>query len=164
MLRMKRLGLLLLAIVTALPCAAAEITAGSIVAEMNRYRKAEGLGPLFIDARLTKAASDRMRDMEESGEWRHEPPGGGSPFDAVRRHGFDFSHAGENLATGFETAEVLVESWMLSPGHRKNVMGAEFGSVGIAILDGHVARRAEGKSVVALFAREMVKPTPKKKK
>lgn len=162
--QMKRLGLLLLVVVTALPCAAAEITARSIVSEMNKYRKAEGLGPLFIDSRLTEAASDRMRDMEDSGEWRHEPPGGGSPFDAVRRHGFDFSHAGENLATGFETAEVLVESWMLSPGHRKNVMSPTFGSVGIAVLDGHVARRAEGKSVVALFAREMIKPTPKKKK
>jgi uncharacterized protein YkwD len=161
---MKRLAILLLALTLALPCAAAEITAASLVAEMNRYRSAEGLGPLFIDQRLMAAAEDRMHDMEESGVWQHRPPGGGSPFDAVKRHGFEFSLAGENLATGFETAEVLVESWMLSPGHRQNVMSPAFGSVGIAIIDGHVARRADGKSVVAVFAREMVKPVTKKKK
>jgi uncharacterized protein YkwD len=161
---MKRLAIFLLALAMALPCAAAEITAASLVAEMNRYRRAEGLGPLFIDRRLMAAAADRMRDMEESGVWQHKPSGGGSPFDAVRQHGFEFSVAGENLATGFETAEVLVESWMLSPGHRKNVMSPAFGSVGIAIIDGHVARRADGKSVVAVFAREMVRPVAKKKK
>jgi len=161
---MKRLAIFLLALALALPCAASDVTAEKLVAEMNRYRAAEGLGPLFIDPRLTAAAGDRMRDMEESGVWQHRPPGGGSPFDAVRRHGFDFSLAGENLATGFETSEVLVESWMLSPGHRENVMSPSLTSVGIAIIDGHVARRAEGKSVVAVFAREMVKPVAKKKK
>ncbi|MBI2214895.1 MAG: hypothetical protein HYU52_14710 [Acidobacteria bacterium] len=153
----------LLALAVAPPIDASGITAEALVAEMNRYRSAEGLGPLFIDERLQAAAADRMRDMEESGEWRHEPSGGGSPFDAIRHHGFEFALAGENLATGFETVEVLVESWMLSPGHRRNVLGAEFGSVGIAIIDGHVARRAEGRSVVAVFARERVRPVSRKK-
>lgn len=160
---MKPIALLLLVLAVALPCAASDVTVENLVAEMNRYRSAEGLGPLFVDARLMAAAADRMHDMEESGLWQHKPPDGGSPFDATRRHGFEFSLAGENLATGFETAEVLVESWMLSPGHRKNVMSPAFTSVGIAIIDGHVARRAEGKSVVAVFAREMVQPVPKTK-
>jgi uncharacterized protein YkwD len=159
----KRLALLLVAIVVALPATAAEITVASIVAEMNEYRLAEGLGPLFVDPRLAAAAEERMDDMEDSGIWAHEPSGGGSPFAAVTRHGFLFSMAGENLATGFETAEILVESWMLSPGHRMNVMSPSFTSVGIAIIDGHPARRAEGKSVITVFAREMVRPVPKKK-
>ncbi len=161
---MRLLAIIVLAIAAALPCAGAEITAESIVAEMNRYRLPEGIGPLFIDARLAEAAGDRMRDMEDSGYWRHEPSGGGSTFDAVRRRGYNFSLAGENLATGFETAEVLVESWMLSPGHRLNVMSPAFTSVGVAIIDGHVARRAEGKSVVVIFAREMVQTVPKKQR
>jgi uncharacterized protein YkwD len=81
----------------------------------------------------------------------------------MTRHGYEFSMAGENLASGFETAEILVESWMLSPGHRVNVMSPNFTHVGIAIIDGHVGRRADGKSVIAMFAREMVKPVRKKK-
>ncbi|MFA6958309.1 MAG: CAP domain-containing protein [Thermoanaerobaculia bacterium] len=160
---MKRIATFIFALTFALPCAGSEVTAANLVREMNRYRRAEGLGPLMIDPRLTAAAADRMHDMEESGVWQHRPPGGGSPFDAVRRHGFEFSLAGENLATGFETAEVLVESWMLSPGHRQNVMSPSLASVGIAIIDGHVAHRADGKSVVAVFAREMVRPVAKKK-
>ncbi|MGK2859248.1 MAG: CAP domain-containing protein [Thermoanaerobaculia bacterium] len=159
---MKRLALLLL-IIVALPAAATEITTESIVAEMNEYRRAEGLAPLFVDRRLTAAAKERMDDMEQSGHWRHEPSGGGSPFAAMSRNGFVFSMAGENLATGFETAEILVESWMLSPGHRINVMSPQFTSVGVATIDGHVARRADGKSVIAVFAREMVQPVRKKK-
>ena len=161
---MKRLALLLFALLVARPATAAEITVERIVAEMNEYRLAEGLGPLFVDPRLAAAAEDRMDDMVDSGYWRHEPSGGGSPFAVVMRRGFEFSMAGENLATGFETAEILVESWMLSPGHRANVMSPDFTSVGVAIIDGHVARRAEGKSVVAVFAREMVRPLPKKKR
>lgn len=161
---MKRLALLLFVLVVTQPATAAEITVESIVAEMNDYRLEEGLGPLFVDPRLAAAAEERMDDMVDSGQWRHEPSGGGSPFAAVTRHGFEFSMAGENLATGFETAEILVESWMLSPGHRMNVMSPNFTAVGIAIIDGHVARRAEGKSVIAVFAREMVRPVPKKKR
>ena len=77
-----------------------------------------------------------------------------SPFMWLTLRGYSFSNAGENLAAGFETAEVLVQSWMESPGHRRNILAPQFHDVGIAVIEGAVARRATGRSVVVLFARE----------
>jgi len=151
---MKRI--LLLAAVAAslaLPAFAAEITRDNVLQAMNTYRAEQGLPPLKFDARLQKATDDRMRDMEELEYWAHESPDGRSPFSWLRAESYDFSFAGENLACGFETNEVLVQSWMESPGHRDNIMSPEYTECGITIIDGSTRGRAAGKSVVVMFGR-----------
>lgn len=135
---------------------AAEIQSSSVLAQMNAAREREGLDPLAVDERLSLAAEDRMRDMEEQGYWAHQLPGGVSPFVWVRRHGFAFDVAGENLARGFETAEIMVEAWLESPGHRANLLSADYTRCGISIIDGYTTGRATGRSVVVIFARESV--------
>lgn len=133
-----------------------EITAESVLQTMNAYRKVQGLGPYFMDARLMGAAEDRMRHMEDLGYWAHTAPDGTRPFVWLGPRGFAFSMAGENLAEGFETVEILVDSWMQSDGHRANILSPAYTSVGIAIIEGRVQRRAVGRSIVVIFARETV--------
>jgi uncharacterized protein YkwD len=153
--------LLLTAVLAASPCAGAEeITQESILRTMNAYRKVNGLGPYVLDARMTAAAADRMRHMEELGYWAHKAPDGTPPFVWLEKRGFAFSMAGENLAEGFETVEVLVDSWMRSEGHRANILSPAYTSIGVAIIDGRVRQRAIGRSVVVLFARETVERIP----
>lgn len=130
-----------------------EITPATVLAQMNAERAAAGLAPLRIDSRLAGAATDRIVDMEELGYWAHQSPDGRSPFVWLSSRHYAFSNAGENLATGFESAEVLVLSWMESPGHRANILSPMYQDCGIAIIDGATDRRASGKSVVVLFAR-----------
>ena len=137
---------------------AGEITTATVLAEMNRYRVDGGLAPLAIDERLMKAADYRIRDMEEMSYWAHTSPDGRSPFDMLRPLGYEYKIAGENLASGFETAEVLVESWMESKGHRDNIMGAQFEHCGIGIIEGSTTGRAMGRSIVVLFARPLPVP------
>jgi len=141
---------------------ASEITIESVIAEMNRCRIERGFAPYTRDKRLEAAASDRMNDMEELGYWAHVSPDGRSPFSWIPLHGYEFRAAGENLAGGFETAELLVTSWMESRGHRANILSPDFRSVGIAIIDGSPTGRAMGKSVVVLFAAEIVQPVKRK--
>jgi len=129
-----------------------EITRETVLAAMNRYREAQNLSPLRADERLNLAAEDRMREMVEIGYWSHESPDGRSPFFWLALRGYRFGYAGENLAKSFETAEVLVDSWMESKGHRENIMSANYVDCGIAILDGSTTGRAAGKSIVVLFA------------
>jgi uncharacterized protein YkwD len=162
---MKARFLLLLSFFLASPLFAAEkyvykpgklqITAENVLAQMNLERKQAGLGPLFLDARLSAAAEDRMKDMEELGYWAHQAPDGRSPFLWLAPHGYTFANAGENLAAGFETAEILVMGWMESPGHRANILSPLFQHVGIAIIDGTTTKPAVGKSIVVLFARPL---------
>lgn len=132
---------------------AKDISKASVVEMINYYRALHGLAPLKEDSRLDEAADDRIRDMEEMEYYGHQGPDGRSPFAWLRPHGYDFAAAGENLAQGFETAPILVQSWMESPGHRANILSDAFENVGIAIIEGAPTGRKSGKTVVAIFAK-----------
>ncbi|HYH06884.1 MAG TPA: CAP domain-containing protein [Thermoanaerobaculia bacterium] len=131
-----------------------EITTENVIAQMNAHRAEHGLPPLQADERLMKAAADRMKHMEDEAYWSHTSPDGVTPFVWVRLRNYDFKAAGENLATGFETARLLVTSWMESPGHRANILSAMYEDCGIAIIDGAVDGPSSGKSIVVLFAKK----------
>ena len=75
---------------------------------------------------------------------------------ALRRYPFRF--AGENLATGFETTELLLDGWMGSKGHRENILSPDYEDCGVAIIDGGTVKRTAGKSVVVMFG--SVRPEP----
>ena len=128
-----------------------DITRATVIERMNAYRGEAGLPPLREDERLTRAAEDRMRDMEDLGYWSHESPSGISPFSWVIGRGYSYSSAAENLAAGFETVSLLVQSWMESRGHRDSIMSPDFQDCGVAILDGATTGPATGKSIVVLF-------------
>ncbi len=131
------------------------ISKESVVREINRHRLEWGLSPLRADERLHEAAEDRIIDMVTVGYWGHHCPDGHSTFEALAEHGYHHRTAGENLAAGYETTGILVDSWMESPGHRANILSSEYFDVGVALIDGGTTRRMSGRSVVVLFAREM---------
>lgn len=132
-----------------------EITAENVIRLMNEYRAAEALPPLGGEKRLMLAAEDRMRHMEDEGYWAHNAPDGMRPFVWVKARNYDYRLVGENLASGFETAALLVQSWMESPGHRANIMSADYQDCGIAIIEGSTKGPARGKSIVVLFGRRL---------
>ena len=156
---MRRLAIAFAIALLSLPVLAAEITSQAVLAAMNEYRAQNGLPPLRDDARLDLAAADRMHDMEDLAYWSHESPDGRSPFLWLKPHGYTYRFAGENLAAGFESCELLVTSWMESEGHRANILSHDYDDCGIAIIDGSTKGRAAGKSIVVMFGREMLAPT-----
>ena len=137
--------------------AATEITPEAVIREMNARRAHIGLSPLRQDDRLMGAAEDRMRDMEEQAYWAHTAPDGRSPFFWIRPRGYEFAYAGENLAAGFETAEVLVDGWMESKGHRENILSPFFRDCGVAVIEGATTGKSAGKSVVVMFGAGLAK-------
>ena len=149
---MRTLLLALVALAT-VSASATEITTEHVIAGMNARRALAGLPPLREDTRLSQAAEDRMHDMEDQGYWAHVSPDGRSPFECLRPRGYQFNFAGENLACGFETTEVLMEGWMESKGHRENILSSNYEECGVAIIDGATTGRATGRSIVVIFAR-----------
>ena len=145
-------------IVACLSCCARSFTSASVVAAMNEQRAQLGLRPLHEDPRLDAAAADRMRDMEELSYWGHEAPDGRSPFLWLRPHQYFYRFAGENLAAGFETMELLIGGWMESKGHRENILSPDYEDCGVAVIDGGTVTRVTGKSVVVMFGTAMQKP------
>ena len=130
------------------------IDEATVLRAMNVRRMADGLSPLAIDPRLAAAAADRMQHMEDLGYWSHESPTGMTPFVWVRMRAYDFGKVGENLAAGFETSSILVQSWMESPGHRANIMSPDYQDCGIAVIEGSTRGPARGKSIVVLFGKK----------
>lgn len=97
---------------------------------LNRERGQAGLNPLVRDATIDTVARAHSMDMLRRGYFGHETPEGTSPFDRMLEGGVRFRVAAENLALA-PTVEIAHQGLMESPGHRANVLGPEFGRVGI---------------------------------
>lgn len=95
-----------------------------VIAIANRDRAAAGLAPLVADPELTAAAMIRAEEITR--KLSHTRPDG-SRWSTVSPLAY-----GENIARGQRTAEKVAAAWMSSPGHRKNIMNARYGSIGVA--------------------------------
>jgi hypothetical protein len=54
----------------------------------------------------------------------------------VYASGYPYKYAGENLAKDFDTSAGAVQGWMNSPGHRANILNANYTDVGFAVQNG----------------------------
>ncbi|TRM11611.1 hypothetical protein FH966_07835 [Lentibacillus cibarius] len=106
-----------------------------VVELTNKERTARGLEPLKVDAELSKVAREKSRDMATSNYFSHNSPNYGSPFDMMKQFGISYSTAGENIAKGQRTPQQVVEAWMNSEGHRKNILKPEFTHIGVGYVE-----------------------------
>lgn len=97
----------------------------------NQQRKQNGLPALQADAKLNSVAQKKSEDMRQKGYFSHTSPTYGSPFDMMRDFGVTYRSAGENIAQGQRTPQEVVQSWMNSEGHRKNILSRDFTHIGV---------------------------------
>ncbi|MFS0727148.1 CAP domain-containing protein [Paenibacillus sp. 1P07SE] len=105
--------------------------AAEVVSLVNQERSKAGLAPLASDAALSRVALDKAKDMYHNNYFSHQSPTYGSPFDMMRSYGISYSYAGENIASGQRTPQEVVTAWMNSPGHKANILGANFTKIGV---------------------------------
>jgi uncharacterized protein YkwD len=106
---------------------------------LNGERAKSGLVALRPEQRLELAAQRYAADMVERDFFDHVDPGGLDPQDRILMAGYPSINAwtGENLAwgNGSESAPAeIVDTWMHSPGHRRNILRAEFVEIGIGVV------------------------------
>ncbi|WP_093193773.1 SafA/ExsA family spore coat assembly protein [Salimicrobium halophilum] len=106
------------------------------VEKTNEQRRANGLAPLEIDWQLARVARYKSQDMRDKGYFSHQSPTYGSPFEMMRQFNISYRKAAENIAAGQSTAERVVNGWMNSPGHRKNILDPDFTTIGIGYVEG----------------------------
>lgn len=108
-----------------------------VITLTNRYRAQYGLSPLTADETLCGLARMKSQDMHDMGYFDHTSPTYGTPFEMMKRFGVSYRAAGENIAMGYRTAASVVEGWMNSPGHRANILNADFTKIGVGyVADG----------------------------
>lgn len=101
-----------------------------VVALTNQARATAGCAPLEIDARLTRAAQAHSEDMARRGYFEHDSLDGRDFADRIRAAGYP-SPAAENIARGQRTAAAVVQAWLDSPGHRRNILDCSFVAIGV---------------------------------
>ncbi|WP_237458284.1 CAP domain-containing protein [Pontibacillus yanchengensis] len=99
----------------------------------NKEREKKGLSKLKAYPELRNVAQKKSEDMVKNGYFSHNSPTYGSPFEMMQNFGIDYKTAAENIAAGQQTPEKVVEGWMNSAGHRKNILNKNVTHIGIGI-------------------------------
>lgn len=116
---------------------ASNITVNDIVQFTNAERQKKGVPRLRINAELSKAAEEKARDMFAKNYWAHFGPNGEKPWDFIKKNGYTYTAAGENLARDFNDSRGVVDAWMASKmGHRENLLNKNYQDIGIAVVNG----------------------------
>lgn len=98
---------------------------------VNVERAKEGLKPLTLDTKLCSAAQKRAVEISAMTEIEHIRPDGTAWHTILNEMNISYNYAGENIAGGYLTPEDVVEGWMNSEGHRKNILNPYFNKIGI---------------------------------
>ncbi len=106
-----------------------------VLERTNAFREKHGLDPVEADARLMEAAEGWSREMARGDFFRHS-----QVADELEEVGYDAAGYGENIAAGYRTPKEVVQGWIDSPGHRKNLLREDFEHIGI----GHYEKSNDG--------------------
>lgn len=104
-----------------------------LLAHLNAERKARGLAPLKLSAKLDRAAEGHACDNARRRSISHESSDGGTLTTRLRKAGYKYRAAAENTGRGFGTPQRAVAWWMNSPKHRTNILYPKMREVGIGI-------------------------------
>ena len=113
---------------TVLPAVVVDLT--------NEERLVNNAAQLQRSATLDRAAKAKAEHMATNGYFAHYAPDGTTPWQFFQDEGYVYAHAGENLAVHFTDSAELVEAWMLSPAHRKNIVDGKFAEIGVGTAKG----------------------------
>lgn len=119
---------------------------------VNKFRKSKGLPALSLDETLSVEARGHSKSMA-NGRTGFGHDGFEQRIDDISKKLGRVSAAAENVAYGNLSAEAVVDGWIKSPGHRKNMLG-NFNLIGIGT--------AKGKGNIVYFTQIFIsKPADK---
>jgi len=83
------------------------------------------------DDALAKAAQVHSNDMRNNNNFSHTGTDGSEHWERMEAQGYNWGMTGENIAWGQSTPKEVMEGWIKSPGHCKNMMKAGFEDIGV---------------------------------
>lgn len=128
----------------------AEILSAVLVDSANADRVKLSEQTLKVNPLLVQAAQLKANDMAAKGYFAHVSPTGVDPWYWFGQAGYKYVRAGENLGVNFSDSKDLHTAWMNSPGHRANIVNANYSEIGIATAKG-IYKGQEAMFVVEMF-------------
>jgi len=115
----------------------AAFTSDDIIQRTNRYRQDLSLNSLSPNKELTDAALYRAQDMAKTGQFSHKVATTTNMTDAwafMKDKGYNYSDAAENLATWYDNPDSVMQGWIDSPSHKKNLQDKRYTDIGVAVV------------------------------
>ncbi len=104
-----------------------------VIELVNVERQRHGLAPVRAQANLAAAATRQACDLARTQRLNHVGSDGSTLRDRMYDAGYRPRTGNENIAIGFSSAQIAVESWMKSPGHRANFLDPDVTEIGVAV-------------------------------
>ncbi|MDX2049443.1 MAG: CAP domain-containing protein [Chitinophagaceae bacterium] len=89
------------------------------------------VGTVSWNDQLAKAAYDHSADMKTNNYFSHTSLDGTTPGTRITTAGYAWSTYGENIAMGYPDEQAVVNAWLNSEGHCKNIMNKNFKEMGV---------------------------------
>lgn len=107
--------------------------AAQVVSLVNDHRAQLGLQALVVSPALDAAATWKARNMAAYGYMEHDDPAPAARTaqDRITACGYAEGEWAEDIATGYATAQAVVDGWLGSPEHRANIEAPEFAVTGV---------------------------------
>jgi uncharacterized protein YkwD len=131
---MKRTIVVLLACLLAGVGAFAQGMEEDILELVNKHRRSKGLAKLEMNSLINKEAEKHSRRMA-TGHVSFGHGGFDDRLDRLMKQIKGANAGAENVAYGSRTAEAVVNMWLNSAGHRKNIEG-NYNLTGIGVIKG----------------------------
>jgi uncharacterized protein YkwD len=135
---------------------------------VNEQRAARGITSLRENARLSSASARYSQRMVAEAFFAHESPDGATLVERLSSAGYldggDGWVVGENIGWGqgpLSTPRAMVDAWMNSAGHRRNILSADYGEIGLGLAVGTPESASWGATYTTDFGR---RPATTKKK
>jgi len=86
--------------------------------------------PVKWNTALERAARAHSEDMFTNNFFSHTGSDGSSVGARLERHNYKWKNYGENIARGAHTEKSVIDAWIKSAGHCRNIMNRNFTDVG----------------------------------
>lgn len=99
----------------------------------NDIRRNHHCQTLKFNSRLQRAARKHANWMAKNHQMSHTEnvPGRASVADRAQQAKYSYSMVGENVACGQTSVSMVMDGWMNSDGHRRNILNHSFTEIGV---------------------------------
>jgi uncharacterized protein YkwD len=107
------------------------VVSDPLVISLNDERKKYGLSALMPSGKLDESSKIKACDMVDKKYFEHVAPNGEEAWDIMKKVGYKYQHAGENLARYFSNDNDMVKAWMNSKKHKENILDDRYKEIGV---------------------------------
>ena len=107
-----------------------------LIRDINAQRAGNGMAALAPSPQLAEAAQKHACDNAGHNKMSHAGSDGSRFGARIRRAGYSYGKANESVGYGYRDPAAIVQGWMNSDGHRRNILASGTRDIGVGMAMG----------------------------